>query len=185
MGEARSFLVLEVPGLKTAGLEYSRTHSSLVIDIVVGPAQTGTGAVRAFCLARGLGPGDVAGFVASLRGDARYAETVKADAAAGVWFGVLDIEVTRLPDPAAVRMNEFLDAAGLGTRWIRIEQGVTYLRAELPDDGDPQRLLEAARRFVHESGLEGHVDLEEASRKDAGPWLELLLRSLERRNPRA
>lgn len=181
---ARSFLVLELPGLRTAGLEYSRSHPGATIDLVLslgadGP-DTGARKVRAFCLARGLGAGGDEAMIAAFRRDRVEIGTIERNADGSVWFGTLDFVARELPDARLVPLMQFLRDAELNVGWLRVEEGVSYLRAEIADEEHPDRVLDAAHRFLSRSGIDADAAIEQASSKDAGPWMELLLRTLDR-----
>lgn len=179
----REFLALELPGLAFATIDLTRRRRGMTLDFVFNLSSPGAMAavpVQAFALARGLGPGDERDFLEALSREAEAIKTVESKPEGGVWFGTLQFRAPALPDPRAVAVLGFAAKAGLGIGWIRIEQGVTFIRAEIGPGFQPRRVLADCQAFLRERRIDADVDLETASSRDAGPWMELLLRTLDR-----
>lgn len=178
----RAFLALEIAGLNFQTLDLTRQRP-IAIDLVFSLSAVGaldSAPVQAFALARGLGPSDEGRLLTSLAAETEAVETLERNPKEGVWFGTLRFRALDLADRRASAVLAFAAEAGLGIGWIRIEEGVTFLRAEVPMGGDPYVLLDACRAFLRRSSIDAHVEVEAASSRDVGPWMELLLRTLDR-----
>jgi hypothetical protein len=175
--QGTTFLVIEMPGLHQTFTSYTARHPGCTMDVVLAPIHPGTPDVtaQACMLLRGAPPGTLDALLEAARQSYARLRTLQRDEAAGTWLGTFQIPPAGLTDPRARAAFDFLQRHNLGLRWVRIEEGVCYLRSEVPDpDTDTATALaDQCRGFMEGLDLDAEVGVEVAAPRDLGLWQEL------------
>lgn len=174
---AQTFLVVEIPGLRTLGMDFTSHHPKALIDVVMRPAAPGgnlpPGTLNACVQIRNAPPDALPGFLEDIR--RRYGElrALTDKSHLGSWLGTLSIPPAAVPDPRATAVLRFMGEHGFGMQWVRVEQGIAFARYEVPAHLHASAMEERLRKFLAEQGIVADTAVEIASESDFAKWFAL------------
>jgi hypothetical protein len=176
-----AFLVIELPRLRQLFVEYAALHPEVTVDLVMQPTRPGTQDVttQTCTMLRNAPPGTLDGLLEEARRRYPQLRTLRRDDAQGTWLGTFQVTGASLTDPGALAVARFLQRHGLGLRWVRVEQGVCYVRCEMEDASEAAMLAERFRGYLEGLDVDGVVGVEPAAPRDLGLWRELAVLAAE------
>lgn len=176
---ALQFLVIELPALKTPVAEWTWRRPDVVFEVFLLPGKAGGPrgpTAFAVSLLRNASREAIDELLALLARHYLDVRTAERDDAAGRWIGTYKIPVAEIADRNGLEVMRFLDENKLGYRWVRLEQGVPHVLAQVPDDMVVGDVVERAIGFCQSSGVDADVSYEMVGRAEWASWLDLVLK---------
>jgi hypothetical protein len=169
-------LVVEFLGEEPTFPPFTRAHPGATVDLMVEPDDPGRAVRSEFALVRGASLAATDALVRGLAATHAPVEPLRRDPAAGLWFGRLHFQPSRLDTPSARALDRIKDF--IGPPWVHVESGVVLLRARLRDAGRADEAVERAQAAMAGEGLEAQVVAQEVSPRDHGVWEQLVQHGL-------
>lgn len=169
-------LVVEFTGEESTFPPFTRAHPGATVDLMVEPDDPDRPVRSEFALVRGAPMPVIEGLVRSLAATHSPVEPLRRDAAAGLWFGRLHFQPSRLDTPSSRALSRLRDL--IGPPWVHVEAGVVLMRARLRDAARADEAVDLAQRAMAEEGLDAQVVAQEVSPRDHGVWESLVQHGL-------
>ena len=181
-----TFLVVEIPGMKSPGVEFSRSHPGVCLDFVLETplgVPDGSGPMHILCHGSGSPPADVEAFRKALSAAYPTMRWKRILDQPAMWRGSFDVPMGPL-DPVSREVTRFTDAQNLRVRWGRLEEGVVFLLALVDDRARAQGLAERLRGALEALDLDADVAVEEESDEHLSKWLQVVKQSADQKEIR-
>lgn len=151
---------------------FTREHAGARVDLMVEPDDESRKQRSELALVRGTTLEDVDALVAQLKETRSPVQTLRRDAVAGLWFGRLHFDTSRLASPSAKALASL--GTLIGPPWIHVEHGVVLLRARLRDPVHADDAVELAQQALAAAGFDAQCVVQEVSPRDHSVWEDLV-----------
>jgi len=172
------FLVVEFPAAGAAMLDFTRRNEGVTIDIISEPVvDTGKDRIHpSTVLVKGVDEARLKELVGDLERAYGPPRTLRRDLMQGTWLGRVMIKESGIRDRGAIALLQFQHQYGVP--WTHCEGGVLHMRARVSDLDGGLRLAQRVRGYLHASGVEAQVDIQELDAGDHSVWGDLVQHSI-------
>lgn len=172
------FLVVEFTGEGLLLAEWTRDHPGTTIDLISEPVhEEGGEAVHpSLMLVRGVNRAALVQLMD--RVDRLYGpiNTLSMEAGRGRWLARIQVRESQLHSAAALTVTAFQHR--LGIPWTHLDDGVVYLRAQLPPQEDAELLVQDLEERFRQAHIEAQIGIQEFGAHDYSVWDELVQASI-------